>query len=508
MMRREWIFNPGTSVFSRCWIYNNKPSLAPWLEKEIAKISSEIRTLLGILPSHSLSHPKLLDSWLQDLLEKRFVVEQIQKHYKEYPSSKMTLKSFQEKRERLRRQILDIDKIEAIIASITYHSHLLLTRAEEAEMKTKITENLKTCQLHSLPSVKNMESWGHLIHLLSEIQFTEKSLQLTVRLKLSFEARVQNISDSYNEGKKNLDVDIQNLNEGLSELKKLVDTEDPTRLKTWAPMPEFVKKSLQPKASVDVLLLIEQLESGLRSLYASLPEDQDFTNPFFKLDEFLEEQKRNLLNLKKRWKESTPFPLGEGVSDFFTYGLRHFELIWYKQLLDENQVIRQQYDRKIKILRNLLNKHIEKNKTDIESSDADLIQFAQTCIMSKAIKIKNLESLEARVIQMRTAAEIRRELSKKREQALADWNFVFESQELLVLEYSSSECEQLSKLAMMLRSLIHLQESSLADVDPYVSDLSPWSSHGVGTLQRTSFEKVMFSELELGGIQGKKYRAD
>ena len=327
--------------------------------------------------------------------------------------------------------------------------------------------------------MEDLQSWGDLIRILGEIKFAEKMIQLTGRLSASYESKIKSVSDIYNQGKKDLAPRLQQLGEKILELKKMID-DGLLKRKGWQAIPELIKKTLHPNIAGEVLTAIDELDARFRSLLACLPEEGEFEGPLLKLGDFQDEQKRNLSALKEKWKATTKIPLKDGFSDFFLYGLQHFELIWYNHLLTENQRIRQQTDKKIELLRTLIVRHPEQGDFDLRAAD-QVLKYAQVLINIKPLKIKKLRSLEDRLVKLQVHSGIRAELIKKKEEIQVCWRATFQARGLSAIAMDSPQCSQLLTEGRRIAGLRHLQEHCVEKFEIFAATLRniPLSTWGL-----------------------------
>jgi hypothetical protein len=471
--------HPEISLLSPSWLYPNRSSVGEWLENELKKCMLDLFSLLQSSTKPCLENPKLkiqdVEAFLQELKLEGFLLEQIQKNYQDYPTSKLTMKVLHERRETLRQEILDIDQVEALSTSLSFHSHLLLSPKDEAKLKESIDKNLRYCSLSKLPMEADLESWGQIVSLLSEILFTEKSIQLADRLSLSYESRIQSISELFNLGKKNMELSAQNLSENLSKVRECLGKDDLSKSKSWQSLPEFVKKTLQVKLSPEVMESLNQVEARFRNLSACMPDITEFESPLIKLKDFQEEQKQKLVKLKDTWRKQSRFPLQKEGSNVFQYGLRHFKLIWHRQLLEQNQIIRQQHDRKLDSLHHLLAKYSQKYGRGLDQTASRTLSFAQELVHKKPAKVKRLKSLEEKLVKLQTNHSIRLELSRRKEDALARWKSAFESRNLTPLEHSDPKSERVLKLGDHIRSLRSIHDQYKEEMSLFSSKLLPRS---------------------------------
>ncbi len=449
--------------------------IAEWLDNELEVAARETQSLVvqervGFSSYTPVNDIGMWVPFFQELEEHWALNHELQNAYRNYEPASFSLESLQEKREKLRQDVLDLDKIESTLSSVVYHSRLLLSSEEEALLQSRIAANLKNCELSAPPTIEDLESWSDLIRILGEIKFAEKILQLSSRLSSSYETKVESIAGIYTHGRKNLETGMRELSESIAKLK--AKTRQESEGKGWKNIPNLMRKALEPTLPSELIEVLEEIDGKFKSLLTCLPDDKEFAGPLLKLGDFQEEQKKNLTALKEKWKTTTKIPLKEGFSDFFLYGLQHFELIWYNHLLTENRRIREQADRKIDFLRELVSKHPEEGEFDLKDVE-HVLKYAQVLVNVKGLKIKKLQKLEERIIKLQVRAEIRAELMRKKEELLKRWHHTFQSRSLVPVPMEGQQALTLLEHSRRIKGLNHLREHCVERFEIFTPSITP-----------------------------------
>ncbi|MBI2602822.1 MAG: hypothetical protein HYW48_07190 [Deltaproteobacteria bacterium] len=452
-----------------------------WVENELTE---NLKKLQKLCQTQDLPTISLVKKLMQELVPLHSLLLLLDKHYGKYLHNKNTLGALPERRRKLREELSTLDKVEATLLTIETQSKLLLTPEEEENIRNRVAKNLKDCHLNAAPSISDLPSWSDLIRCLGEIKFSEKIIQLSTRLGESYDNKIKSFLLDYKNQKKNLQEGSQNLLKQLGQLKAVLVDDSAQGSSPWNLL-HSARKALSP-GNKELVTKIREVEAKLRKFTESFPTEKDFVLPREKLSDFLGEEAKKLVELKDKWKTLTNMPLQDGLADFFRYGLQYFELLWYNQILTENQRIKAHIEDALSALNRLLDGQHPQASFPEARSPTTMLRKASELVADRPARMKKLERLEQHIAKLNTRHEIRTELGQKKQETTQRWSSLLSDAKMASLNPGSPESDEFFALGHAILSLEQLKARCVETIDlfPHEApahlcswsiDLSAWS---------------------------------
>lgn len=437
----EIFFKPSDALTKGSELSAEKKS--KWLYTELKKSREDLLSFLqkvGSLEAEKKISFEEFSHFCTDLQEIKYFSDFLIKNYKKYPLSHFTLKSLQEKRAEITRELECILEVESIVHSLSFYKDFLLSENLERDLRQRIANSKEKLKLNKLTTPKDLDAWTHLVPLLLEIEFTSTSLQLLSRLTEFYESQIQKTYETFLSEKKTTQSRLESLENELSKLKVEFNKTQSRSSSNWYTK---ITKSLQHSPDLEVIRLLEGAVDYFSSISNSLPSKSELENKLQKLQESQRETAQNLLRLKAKWEEHTSMGLKQNRSTFFQIGKEQLQVLWDQKRLDEHLRVKKDFHWKLKKLEQTL-PNLEKKKTHSVNS---LIKAAQQILKEKNLKQKKLLNIESRLVKVELNASIRLEIQRKREATLYDWKKVFKTHSLQNIEMYSREGLQLIEKA-------------------------------------------------------------
>lgn len=453
-----------------------------WIENHIRDAELKIQSLLDL---SSIPERSNLNELYNTIRPVNDLYKDLHSHYGYLFKSPGNLRFLSEKREKLQAKILSFQQVENALDIIATQSKFLLQKDEEEKIRKRLQSNLNECGLKEAPSVEELPVWSELIKCLGETKYSEQIISLTDKLNRSFLQKTKQPIDQYSNDLKELSDTrskiIKEINKMIEIFDEYYESQDPLLKKLGKTV---VRKSYESKARKEILNTLINFKNNTKNLSVNFPSAEVFEAPSKKLEELKNSQIIKLTSLKEEWKSLTKLPLNVGLNDFFRYGMLYFELIWYAQIISENDRVRNQIRKKLKALAESMSKICDK---EIKDTPEEIKEALKTKSSELSKTRKKLNTIEDSLIKLGTRWRINAEVTNRSNELIGEWQKAFKTFKFNAVEIASPMAEELFGYCEALQSLQKLKgEQSIELFSPKLKNigLSTWSLYPI---RRTDF---------------------